>query len=206
MRNVDFLLMEAISSSAPPADFKPSVSRRWATSQLVAAFLFVVSVPSHAATTVIFDTGQTVPISQFLAPAFQNSSAGQGAAARPPMTPDAARAPMPVTFPVRTASMSPGKLQATMNAVKLQSWLPTAVFLIGTDEMSKEWLVRNRDLLAKQRAAGIVVHADNIDAFRSVQTLGRGLPMAPSSAEELAKRLKLNVYPVLIRPNGAIVQ
>lgn len=205
MPKFNFLLTKAISHSAPPADYKPSVSRRWATSRSVAAFLFVVSVGSHAATVVIYDSGQTVPISQFLAPAFQNSNASQGAPMRP-VAPDAARAPMPVTFPVRTASMSPGKLQPTANAVKLPSWLPTAVFLIGTDETSREWLARNRDVLAKQRAAGIVVHAENIDAFRSIQALGRGLPMAPSSAEELAKRLRLNVYPVLIRPDGVIVQ
>ena len=205
MPNSVFLPLKATSPSAPHADFKPSVLRRWPTSRLVAAFLFFVSATSHAATVVIYDSGQTVPISQFLAPAFQNSNAGQGTPVRP-VAPYPARAPMPVTFPVRTASMSPGKLQPTMPAAKLQSWLPTAVFLIGTDNMSKEWIVRNRDLLAKQRAAGIVVHADNIDAFRSIQTLGRGLPMAPSSAEELAKRLRLNVYPVLIRPDGVIAQ
>jgi integrating conjugative element protein (TIGR03765 family) len=204
MRNYRLLLMKAISLSAPPADFKPSVSQRWAIGRLVAALLYVVSVASQAAT-VIFDSGQTVPISQFLAPAFQNSNVSQGAPMRP-VAPDAGRAPLPVTFPVRTASMSPGKLLPTTNAVKLQSWLPTAVFLIGTDDMSKAWIVRNRDLLAKQRAAGIVVHADNIEAFRSMQTLGHGLPMAPSSADELAKRLRLNVYPVLIRPDGVIVQ
>ena len=204
MRKSDCLLTKAMSNSASPADFRPSMLRRWATSRFVAAFLFVVSVASQAAT-VIFDSGQTVPISQFLAPAFQITNVSQGAPMRP-VAPDAAHAPLPVTFPVRTARMSPGKLLPTTNAVKLQSWLPTAVFLIGTDDMSKAWIVHNRDLLAKQRAAGIVVHADNIEAFRTMQTLGHGLPMAPSSADELAKRLRLHVYPVLIRPDGAIVQ
>jgi integrating conjugative element protein (TIGR03765 family) len=204
MRNVP-RLMTAISDSEPHAEWEPSSLRRWASGRLVAAVLLCISVTSHAATEVIYDSGQTVPISQVLAPAFQNSNARQGPTGRP-VAPDAARARMPVTFPVRTAGMSPGKLQPTTHAVKLQSWLPTAVFLIGTDEMSKEWIVRNREVLAKQRAAGIVVQADNIDAFRSVQALGRGLPMAPSSAEALAKRLRLNVYPVLIRPDGTIVQ
>jgi integrating conjugative element protein (TIGR03765 family) len=204
MRKSGFLLTKAMSYSAPPADFRPSMLRRWANSRFVAVLLFVVTVAAHAAT-VIFDSGQTVPISQFLAPAFQNSNVSQGAPMRP-VAPDAGGAPLPVTFPVRTASMSPGKLQPTANAVKLQSWLPTAVFLIGTDDLSREWLVRNREVLAKQRAGGIVVHADNIDAFRSMQALGRGLPMAPSSADALAKRLRLNVYPVLIRPDGVILQ
>ena len=114
MRNY-LLLTKAVSTSAPPADFRPSMLRRWATSRFVAAFLFVVSVASQAAT-VIFDSGQTVPISQFLAPAFQNSNASQGAPMRP-VVPDVGRAPLPVTFPVRTASMSPGTLLLTTNAV-----------------------------------------------------------------------------------------
>lgn len=205
MGNFIFRLIEGSSISVAHAEYAPSVSRRGATSWLVAAFLFVVAVAAQAAPVVIFDSGQTVPIAQFLAPAFENGNANEGNPIRP-VAPDAARVPMPVTFPVRTASMRPGKLQSPLNAVKLPSWLPTGVFLIGTDEMSREWIVRNWEVLAKQRAAGIVVNADSIDAFRSVQALGRGLPMAPSSAVELAKRLRLNVYPVLIRPDGVVVQ
>lgn len=205
MLNCALFLMKASAYSVHLAAFAPSVSRRRAASRLAAAFLFFVAAATQAVPVVIYDSGQTVPISQFLAPAFQNSNPSKRTPMRP-VAPDASRAPLPVTFPVRTTSMRPGTLHSATHGVKLQSWLPTGVFLVGTDEMSKAWIVRNRDVLARQRAAGIVVHADNMDAFRSVQVLGRGLPMAPSSAEDLAKRLRLNVYPVLIRPDGVIVQ
>jgi integrating conjugative element protein (TIGR03765 family) len=121
------------------------------------------------------------------------------------VAPDPRNAQLPVTFPVRTPSMRPGALQQNQ-ALKLQSWLPTPVFLVGTDDYSKQWMVRNRDFLARQKAAGIVIDADNLAAFRSIQQVGQGLPMAPSSAEDLARRLRLSVYPVLIRADGVIVQ
>ncbi|MBJ4559111.1 integrating conjugative element protein, partial [Salmonella enterica subsp. enterica serovar Derby] len=77
-----------------------------------------------------------------------------------------------------------------------------ALFLIGDDEQSRYWLAENAQALIARHAAGMIVSVDSASAVESLRDLAPGVPMAPASGSELARRLQLRHYPVLITDTG----
>lgn len=110
-----------------------------------------------------------------------------------------------MVFPVRSPSLTPGRLSIARR-VALRMALPNPVFLIGSDDFSKQWLLRHRDRLARIGASGLVVNVSDLEAFRHLKSLALGVPLAPASGEDLAKLLKLTRYPVLIQTTGEVSQ
>ncbi|HDT3151164.1 TPA: integrating conjugative element protein [Morganella morganii subsp. morganii] len=101
-------------------------------------------------------------------------------------------------FPVRTPELSPGRQAA--RALDLPGMPP--VFIIGDDERSQRWLVSRRDRLRQNNAIGYVVNVATEAAWQELQALAGGLTLLPVSGSDLAVRLKISHYPVLISERG----
>ncbi|HEI8868316.1 TPA: integrating conjugative element protein [Serratia odorifera] len=101
-------------------------------------------------------------------------------------------------FPVSTPEMTPGDVAAR----PLQLPGIGALFIVGDDDASRSWLRVNAEGLKSRNAVGLVVNVSNLPAMQSLQSLVPSVPMAPASGSELARRLQLSNYPVLITDTG----
>jgi len=87
-------------------------------------------------------------------------------------------------FPVRSTQLTPGEVQGRMiNAPGLQP-----MFVLGDDELSRTWLLQRR----------VVVNVANAERFAEVRRWAADLEMVPSPANDLAGRLGIRHYPLLI--------
>lgn len=101
-------------------------------------------------------------------------------------------------LPVTSKHLSPGKVTPrTLDAPGL-----TPLFLIGDDPQSKTWLQQNLPELQALNAIGLVVQAATPQAIKTLRELAPGLTLSPASADDLAQRLGLHHYPVLITSTG----
>lgn len=73
-------------------------------------------------------------------------------------------------------------------------------FLIGDDATSRAWLLARRDALRALRAIGFVVEVHTAGDLRALRLLAPDLTLVPASADDLAQRLGVRHYPVLITP------
>ncbi|RLM24749.1 conjugal transfer protein [Brenneria alni] len=73
-----------------------------------------------------------------------------------------------------------------------------ALFLVGDDLASRSWLQLNAGKLSQMRAVGLIVNVTDVAALQLLRSLVPGVQMAPASGSELARRLQLRHYPVLI--------
>lgn len=159
----------------------------------------VASTGCLAAVTTIHEGGPTVPIGQYLAAFFAQEPAASHNA-----TPAEGGA-LPMTFPIATESMRPGRLQVPMQ-LRTAGWLAAAMFIIGDDPQSRQWLAANRDKLRRVGASGLVINVASLDAFRSLRSVAPDVPMAPGSIEELAGQAGLSVYPLFVTADGQVSQ
>ncbi len=127
-----------------------------------------------------------------------------------PRTRDIQRPPFPIPqlpstidseaqmLPVRSAKLSPGNVtRRIIEAPGLQPF-----FLIGDDEASHAWLRRHVVSLRERNAAGLVVNVETMQGLERLRSLASGLQLWPVSADDLADRLGLSHYPVLITATG----
>ena len=78
-------------------------------------------------------------------------------------------------------------------------WLGhTPIFLIGSDTASQTWLIEHRERLRSLYAVGFVVNVESMEALESLRRHAPGLTLTPASGDDLAQRLHLDHYPVLI--------
>jgi integrating conjugative element protein (TIGR03765 family) len=73
-----------------------------------------------------------------------------------------------------------------------------ALFLVGDDAQSLEWLSRNAELLSRRGAVGMVINVSSLASLQQLRQIAPDLQLAPVSGSDLARRLKLEHYPVLI--------
>ncbi len=110
--------------------------------------------------------------------------------------------PEPITLnwvlPVRSARLSPGAVQP--RALRLPGMTP--LFLVGQDTASLEWLSRHAQALQDLGANGLAVEVDDAQALRRIQTAAPGLNIWPVSGDDIAERLELDHYPLLITTTG----
>lgn len=95
----------------------------------------------------------------------------------------------------RTPEMTLGKVQK--RRVKLP-YLPHPLFLIGTDKTSLAWLRHHAPRLKKAGAKGLVVNSGSPKELKALIRAASGVDISPASGSELAKRMNLKHYPVLI--------
>ena len=103
-----------------------------------------------------------------------------------------------VTFkslPVKTSSMTPGKVQArTIDRPTLNR----PVFIVGADPMSRQWLRIHHPQLKKIKATGIAVNVETGAQLKTLRQAAGGLDINPVAGDVIARQLQLNHYPVLI--------
>lgn len=101
-------------------------------------------------------------------------------------------------LPVHSARLSPGnEPRRVIRAVGL-----TPLFLVGDDDRSRTWLKQRRPALQELRAVGLVVNVASPEALAALRRLAPGLMLSPASGDDLAQRLGIRHYPVLITASG----
>ncbi|MFJ2982690.1 MULTISPECIES: integrating conjugative element protein [unclassified Pseudomonas] len=101
-------------------------------------------------------------------------------------------------LPVHSARLSPGAVPP--RTLRLPGMIP--LFLVGQDAVSLEWLSRHAQALQDLGANGLAVEVDDVQSLRRIQTAAPGLNIWPVSGDDIAERLELDHYPVLITPTG----
>lgn len=101
-------------------------------------------------------------------------------------------------FPIHTPELTPGKVVA--KSLNLPGMQP--LFLIGDDDLSRRWLSQRRDRLLQLNAIGLVVNVASEEALEDLQKHAEGLQLLPVSGSDLAKRLGLSSYPLLLTEQG----
>jgi integrating conjugative element protein (TIGR03765 family) len=101
-------------------------------------------------------------------------------------------------LPVRSARLSPGdEPRRVIRAPGL-----TPLFLVGDDDRSRAWLKQRRAELQALRAVGLVVNVATPEALAALRRLAPDLMLSPASGDDLAHRLGIKHYPVLITATG----
>lgn len=101
-------------------------------------------------------------------------------------------------LPVRSALLSPGDV--ARRVIQAPGLRP--LFLVGEDDRSRAWLHQRASALRELGAVGLVVQVESPQALASLRALIPGLMLAPASGDELAQRLGLRHYPVLVTATG----
>jgi integrating conjugative element protein (TIGR03765 family) len=101
-------------------------------------------------------------------------------------------------LPVRSARLAPG--DEPRRVIRAPGLLP--LFLVGDDDRSRTWLRQRRAALQELRAVGLVVNVATPEALAALRRLAPGLMLSPISGDDLAQRLAIRHYPVLITATG----
>ncbi|MFB1118464.1 integrating conjugative element protein [Dickeya dadantii] len=101
-------------------------------------------------------------------------------------------------LPVRSPKLTPGTVaRRVIDAPGLQPF-----FLVGDDEASHMWLQRQAASLRERKAIGLVVNVENEAGLALLRAITPDLQFAPVAADDLAERLGLQHYPVIITSSG----
>lgn len=167
----------------------------------------VVASPSSGPLIVVEDRGgvSALPYYQALDP--QDAPHALHPPAVQPM-PSADSAPAPrvnspaeaeaAMLPVRSALLTPGDEPARV--IRAPGLSP--IFLVGDDDRSRAWLRQREAELASLHAVGLVVNVSTSQALAALRRWVPDLVLAPTSADDLARRLGVHHYPVLITATG----
>ena len=123
------------------------------------------------------------------------------APARPPIpTPKIPATPADeaAMLPVRSAKLTPGTV--SRRVIEAPGLRPFVV--VGDDEASHAWLRRQAASLRERGAVGLVVNVETVQGLARLRALVPGVPLAPVAGDDLAERLALRHYPVLITATG----
>ncbi|ASG86826.1 integrating conjugative element protein [Salmonella enterica] len=158
----------------------------------------LLSTSSMAALNVIADLGGEPTAPLFDAINNENNEFTPPRSLTPSDTPSGTPAGVSDMLPVSTPEMRAGKVEP--RGLTLTGMTP--VFLVGDDALSRQWLTLRRDELKRLRATGLVVNVSDKAALSQLQQLVPGVTLLPASASEIARRLQLSHYPVLITASG----
>jgi integrating conjugative element protein (TIGR03765 family) len=157
--------------------------------------LALIAVPVWSGVTVIYDSGDT----RSLAPYLEILERAEPAADDPPINmPRQGAAEVQALLPIRSPGLTPGQVWARAH----HRQFARPFFLIGSDPLSRQWLLQHRDRLKTIGAVGMLVQAETRADLRAIASLSGGLPIMPASAADIATALNLTHYPVLISAQG----
>nr|WP_239441939.1 integrating conjugative element protein [Saezia sanguinis] len=101
-------------------------------------------------------------------------------------------------LPISSKRLTPGPVAPRI--INAPGLLP--FFLIGDDELSRKWLKERRSILREMGAFGLVVNVDSMDSLDQLRQLAPEITLSPTPGDDLAARLQLKHYPVLITATG----
>ena len=158
---------------------------------LVLSILLIVCPAVSAELVVIYDNGNTRPISDFLGPAQRAESTDE----RPSMTDALTSLTDAATLlPIESPGLTPG----TVSTRAYHQPFAAAFFLIGADQQSLLWLQRHRAQLLDMDAVGLLVQAESIADLEAIAAIANGLSITPASGSDIAKALDISHYPVAV--------
>lgn len=97
-------------------------------------------------------------------------------------------------LPVRSSQLSPGPISPrTLSMPGLEPF-----FLVGGDPLSLTWLRQHAVGLREMGAAGLAVEVADTEALARIRAAAPGLTILPVNGNEIAIRLQIEHYPVLI--------
>lgn len=154
------------------------------------------STAGYAALTVVGDLGGEPTDAYFDAVNAQPSEFS------PPESLDIQSAPAQVTvasaLPVHTPELTPGAVMA--RTLNLPGMPP--IFIIGDDPLSIQWLAQRGAELKRLNATGFVVNVRSQERLKDLQSQLPANEMVPVSGSDLARRLQLTHYPLIITEKG----
>ena len=152
-------------------------------------------IPASEALTVIYDSGNTQPMSRYLPQRFE-----QGHTKKPRQSVFIKKQKTSAyALPITTPSLSPGVVTASPKALR---YLQPPLFLVGSDARSKKWLIEKREQLMQLGAVGLLIQAKDKKDVEAMLILAQGLRLVPASAEGFAAELGLTHYPILLSNQG----
>lgn len=145
--------------------------------------LVMISLSVSAAPKVIYDSGKTESIARYT-----DIIKIYNPKKKPPLK---VFNPLPISTPSLT--------QGTVVKRRInQPYLSNPIFLFGADKYSMNWLRKNKELLKRIEAIGILVNVKDEQELKAVSVIAKGLKIIPAPAVDLAKQLNLSHYPLLI--------
>ncbi|HJH22679.1 MULTISPECIES: integrating conjugative element protein [Pseudomonas] len=97
-------------------------------------------------------------------------------------------------LPVRSSHLSPGQITSrTLNMPNLRPF-----FLVGEDPNSLAWLRQRATELQEMGAAGLAVEVTDTEALARIRAAAPGITILPVNGNDIATRLLIEHYPVLI--------
>lgn len=113
------------------------------------------------------------------------------------------RAPVPFSeadmLPVTSERLSPGEVR--FRPLELPSRM-TPFFLVGDDALSLRWLEARGEPLRELNAVGLIVEVATSEGLERLREAATGLELRPTPGDDLAQRLGLAHYPVLVTAQG----
>ena len=97
-------------------------------------------------------------------------------------------------LPIRSSHLSPG--QITSRALNMPGLQP--FFLVGEDPQSLAWLHQRATELQEMGAAGLAVEVTDTEALARIRAAAPGITILPVNGNDIASRLKIEHFPVLI--------
>lgn len=96
--------------------------------------------------------------------------------------------------------IKPRVLRLAEPSVTVHHGLLRPIFIIGSGELSREWLMEAGSYLSRAGAEGVVIEADSDSAWRDIQALAAefGLSLQLMRDARLAYDYELVTYPVVI--------
>lgn len=164
---------------------------------LLALGLTILAGRASAELEVIYDSGATQPLAPFLAILGESPSSPA-----PPHPPDPGVTDIARLVPIRSPGLTPGPVTPRPLELPSGASLSRAMFLIGSDSGSLQWLVEHRERLRHLNAVGMLVQADTVRDLEVVAELADGLPILPAPADDIARALGIRHIPVLISRHG----
>lgn len=159
------------------------------------ALLTLVAYGANEPLIVVEDRGGVSALPYYEALRLKTGTAAETAA--PPS--DLARAPggrfsEADLLPVRSRLLTPGVIER--RRIEAPGLRP--MFLVGDDERSRAWLQQRVRILRELNAVGLVVNVESSVSLHELRRLAPGLTLSPTSGDDIARRLGLEHYPVLI--------
>ena len=97
-------------------------------------------------------------------------------------------------LPVTSVRLSPGRVER--RRLDVPGMQP--LFLVGDDALSLTWLRQRGGALRTMQAVGLAVQVQDIAGLARLRAAAPGLSIMPVSGDDLALRLRIEHYPVLI--------
>jgi integrating conjugative element protein (TIGR03765 family) len=105
--------------------------------------------------------------------------------------------PLPSPYPVRS-NLTVGIVEPYAHNTPVTR----PVFILGSDDLSTEWLIKNRSHLASIKALGMVTNVESREAIERIQSLVPELAFVAVPVDEFIRLFRLTHYPVLIDQEG----